>query len=214
MLFCRINTKFARQNELYTDNIFDETNKNIYYINMKQWLFFPVIIFLASIFIMASSCETVPPPAEPVAQVQQPAAASATEPSPAEPVVIQRIVSQEVYDATKIDIQQLVQDLNGIIRARNYNRWLTYLTDSYRERIGSREFLEDIRSRYPAFRGRLNSAQDYFNLVVVPSRANDHVDDIEFVTENHVVAYTIDSHNQRLILYNLVDVNGVWKIDN
>ena len=164
---------------------------------------------------MASTCETVPPAQEPLpapaAQVQQ-----AQEPLPAqaEPAYVPIIVSQEVYDTAKADIQQLVQDLNGIIRARNYNRWLTYLTDDYRVRIGSREFLEDLRNRYPAFRGRLNSAQDYFTLVVVPSRTNDHVDDIEFITETHVVAYTIDINNQRLILYDLVDVNGVWKIDN
>ena len=178
---------------------------------MKQNLLFPLIILLVLVFFMASTCETVPPAQEPApaALTQQP-----YESTQVEPEYVPIIVSQEVYDTAKADIQQLVQDLNGIIRARNYNRWLTYLTDDYRVKIGSREFLEDLRNRYPAFRGRLNSAQDYFNLVVVPSRANDHVDDIEFITEDNVVAYTIDPHNQRLILYSLVDVSGVWKIDN
>ena len=147
------------------------------------------------------------PPQQPIVQAEEP-------PQPEVPVYTQVIVSQEIFETTKTDIQQLVEDLNRIIRASNYNSWLTYLSDEYRNRLNSREFIEDLKVRYPAFRTRINNARDYFNFVVVPSRANDKVDDIEFITENSVTAYTLDNHGNRLILYHLENINNKWKITN
>jgi len=122
------------------------------------------------------------------------------------------VATQDEFETTKADIQKLVQDLNRIIRTGNYSSWLTFLTDEYRAKINTREFLEDIRVRYPAFRTRINNTRDYFTNVIVPSRANDKVDDIEFVSKNEVVAYTVDSQGRRLVLYDLTNIDGKWKI--
>ncbi|MCL2834931.1 MAG: hypothetical protein FWD78_17305 [Treponema sp.] len=176
------------------------------------------------------------PAPEPATIVQpEPQAPAQTEPAvqipaetPAEPAPVNEpvndpgtlipeniyIATQEEFDTTKADIQKLIQDLNRIIRASNYNSWLTYLSDEYKGRINSKEFLDDIKARYPVFRTKINNARDYFNNVVVPSRANDRVDDIEFISKNEVIAYTMDNHNQRLVLYHLENTDGKWKIMN
>jgi hypothetical protein len=60
----------------------------------------------------------------------------------------------------------------------------------------------------------LKSLEDYFLYVVVPSRANDRVDDIEFIGQNRVKAYTITSKGQRLRLYELEKTAGNWNIVN
>lgn len=162
--------------------------------------------------------EPVQPPPEPPPVVIEPTPVvvepAPVEPVPDEPYFNPTIVSREEYDTAKSDIQTLVDDLNRIIRAGNYNTWLTYLGDDYRRRINSREFLSDLVEKYPVFRGRINTTRDYFNFVVVPSRANDRVDDIEFVTKNEVKAYTEDAAGQMLVLYFLENINGQWKITN
>ena len=139
-------------------------------------------------------------------------------------------ISEEVYAAAKAEIQHLIEDLNGIIRARNYNAWLSNLSDSYLQLISSPDFLADRTEEL--FRrdqvvaqnlGRdprmvekriLRNPRDYFTNVVVPSRSNDRVDDIDFVSANNVKAYTFDQRGQRLVLYNLAIIDGKWKIIN
>ncbi|MDR1565871.1 MAG: hypothetical protein LBS48_01140 [Treponema sp.] len=214
---------------------------------MKQ-LFIVLTIFL----LAGVSCVSDPPPALPV-QAEKPAApvpvqadppapepmpepapAPVVEPAPApveeEPVFNPGSISQEEFDTAKNEVQALVEDLNRIIRARNYNYWLTYLSKSYLEEINSPEYLDEMteklyeRDRSVATNlGRdpksvqkriLRNSRDFFTYVVVPSRANDHVDDIEYVSENQVTAYTLDNRGQRLILYNLETIDGQWKISN
>ena len=137
-------------------------------------------------------------------------------------------ISEEVYAAAMADIQALIEDLNGIIRGRNYNAWLLHLSDSYLELINSPGFLgertEELYRRDQIVAqnmGRdprlvekrvLRSSRDYFTNVVVPSRSNDRVDDIDFLSVNNVKAYTFDLRGQRLVLYNLAEIDGKWKI--
>jgi len=58
----------------------------------------------------------------------------------------------------------------------------------------------------------LTELRDYFIYVVVPSRAKDRVDDIEFIGQNRVKAFTINAKGQRLRLYDLEKTDGGWKI--
>ena len=173
------------------------------------------------------------PPPEPEPQVIQ---SPPPEPQPVIAVVPEEnvfdpgTITQEKFDTTKADVQNLIQDLNRIIRARNYNAWRTYLADSYFEVISSRAFLdertEDLYKRdliVASNLGRdprrvqkklLRTPKDYFDNVVVPSRSNDRMDDIDFVSEKHVKAYTVDSRGNRLVLYDLRLVDNKWKIIN
>jgi hypothetical protein len=190
---------------------------------MKCWL-----KFLAVIFLINTSCATNPPVVEnsvedsPVAATPEPVgpppvqeqAAAEVPPIPppaAQPVFNPASITQEEFDTAKADIQKLVEELNRIIRAQNYNTWLTYLSVEYRNRINSRDFWNEINT-YPGVRVRINSARDYFNYVVVPSRTNDHVDDIEFISQREVRAYTLGNQGQRLVLYDLEYINNRWMI--
>ena len=139
-------------------------------------------------------------------------------------------ITQEKRETAKTEVQALIADLNRIIKAKNYNAWRGYLANSYFEEISSQAFLEERtedlyrRDQIVAQNlGRdprrvqkkiLKTPQDYFNNVVVPSRSNDRMDDIDFVSENRVKAYTIDSRGQRLVLYDLEIIENKWKIIN
>jgi hypothetical protein len=195
--------------------------------------------FLAACGSAPAAVEQPAPQAEPVVFTAEPAPAPAPVPeeAPPPPPPVEEaafdpdLVSQEVFDTTKSDIQKLIQDLNGIIRNRNYTVWVTYLSEPYFNQINSSGYLEEVaedlykRDQVVASRTgkdpksvrktKLESARDYFINVVIPSRRNDRVDDIEFVSKNQVIAYTVDdARGQRLILYNLENTSGEWKITN
>ena len=155
-----------------------------------------------------------PPPADrPAPAVQPPVQSNQGSPAPAfDPASI----SQTERDTAKTEIQQLIQRLNSIIRDKNYNAWVSYLSTGYFSIISSPEYLERISQSAVLVKQRivLKSAHDYFIHVVVPSRANDRVDEIEFESQNRVKAYTVSSKGERLRLYDLEKTGNEWKIVN
>ena len=125
-------------------------------------------------------------------------------------------ISQEMFETTKSDVQSFIEELNKIIRNKNYEAWKSNLSDEYFREISSPGFLKET-SEWPILKNRkivLNRAQDYFTYVVVPSRANSKVDDIEFTGQNSVKVYALDSRNERVRLYELEHVGSTWKIIN
>ena len=129
-------------------------------------------------------------------------------------------ISQQHFNTTREEVQRFIEGLNQIIRSRNFNAWRAALSDEYFEEISSPENLRDI-SAQPAMRTRrivLRTAEDYFQYVVVPSRADLHVDDIEFITMNRVKAFTVTRNRAgeevRLRLYDLEKIGNTWTIIN
>jgi len=179
-------------------------------------------LVLAFLFSCKSQEEPVktqavqPPPASPVEKPQGQQNTETAQNAKPSPVFDPSSISQEEKDTTKTEIQHLIQRLNGIIRARNYNAWVSYLSPDYFAVISSPEYLDRISQSTVLVKQKivLKSAQDYFNNVVVPARANDRVDDIEFISQNRVKAYTINNRGERLRLYDLEKVGNEWKINN
>ena len=190
--------------------------KMMYYIGMKL-----IGSLLLSIFVLA--CQTGPepvtaPPTPPPAEPQAVAVEEVFEPEN---------VAQDLYDTTMAEVRALIGELNRIIRARNYDVWVGYLANDYFVRINSDEFLEERTEELfrreqiiaanmgrTAQRRVLRNSRDYFDHIVVPSRSNDRVDDIDFLSRTSVRAYTIDSRGNTLILYDLENIDGQWKIVN
>lgn len=123
------------------------------------------------------------------------------------------VVSEEVFAQTFSDVETLINELNKTIRNKNYDKWLTFLTDEYKDYYSSPGVLREI-SKKPTMQKydiRLITLKDYFTYVVVPSRSNARLDDLVFEDNNHVKAIMIIDE-QRVILYQLVKVDGEWKI--
>lgn len=197
-------------------------------------LLLSIIVVLLLVVSCASAPGTSgPEPDEPdqnsTSTVQEAGPASAPGPVvAAEPVFDPSSISQEKYETAKADVQALISNLNRIIRARNYDAWVQHLADSYFEEISSQSFLEEKTEELyrrdqivAANTGKnprmvekkiLRTARDYFTHVVVPARSNDWLDDIDFISENRVKAYTVDSRGNRLVLYDLEIINNKWKI--
>jgi hypothetical protein len=124
------------------------------------------------------------------------------------------LVSVELKQTTFADISVLIETLNTIIRQRDFGRWTGYLTEEYARHYSDPAVLAEM-SQEPALKRYnvvLRSMQDFFSYVVYPSRQNMRVDDIEFIDENKVRAITINSKEERLVLYNLEKIGDTWKI--
>ncbi|WP_157784177.1 hypothetical protein [Treponema primitia] len=128
-------------------------------------------------------------------------------------------ITKEVYNSTKEEMQRLIEDINRVIRTKDYAKWINYLADDFIQAINSPAFLADLSESSRQLKGQnivLKTPQDYFTYVVVASRENIRVDasldDIEFLSHNRVKAYTINARKQRLRLFEFVKDGDSWKI--
>jgi hypothetical protein len=120
----------------------------------------------------------------------------------------------EIYTETKRDIQNFIQKVDILIKAKNYDGWVKLLSPDYYEHINSKMFLADV-SQQPRLKSQnivLNTSKDYFLNVVVTSRANLWASDIEFVEMTRVMAFTISQSGQRIRIYTLDKIGDSWEI--
>jgi hypothetical protein len=127
-------------------------------------------------------------------------------------------ISQQMYDETLIEVRAFVDHLNTVIQNKNYNSWVNALSSELFAEISSPAFLAE-RSESVLLRSRnitLRTPNDYFMQVVVPSRSNSVVDEIEFVNANRVKVFfrdkTPSGETRRLRLYELIKIGDTWKI--
>jgi hypothetical protein len=189
---------------------------------MKRFLLFTFVCFLG-ILSCASGPEPLPEEPAPVVQPEPVVQAPVVVPAPAPespPVEVPfdfGNITEEVRIHTMADIEQLIGNLNEIIRRKDYQGWVGNLDQSYLAKISAQDYLDSI-SNMASFKRQnivLKTAQDYFTHVVVPSRANDHVDQIDFDSEREIVkAYRFTSDGKTLLLYELKNLEGAWKIAN
>jgi len=150
----------------------------------------------------------------------------ATAPNKEEPGSDSVLVSQEVYDHTLTEVKLFVDSLNTIIRNKNYSGWRNALSDRLFAHISSPEFLGNA-SESNLLRSKkivLKTPGDYFTNVVVPSRSNSQVDEIEFTVKGTVKVYYLERLEKksnsgavtvevrRLRLYELEKSGDTWKI--
>lgn len=149
--------------------------------------------------------EPEPEPPEPEKEVEPPEAPEGEE---------EVEVSDELYEQTFTEVEQTIAELNEIIADQNFNRWQEYLTEDYRRTYSNPEVLAESSQSAVLVRNNieLESLQDYFRYVVVPSRANARLDDLVFVDEQTVEAI-MEVRGQRYLLYLLKKVDNRWKLD-
>jgi len=129
-------------------------------------------------------------------------------------------VTQAQYVTTRDEVQKFIEQQNKVIKDKNFEAWKASLSPEYFAEISSKENLRRI-SDQPAMKTRrivLTTAHDYFDHVVVPSRADLRVDEIEFISANRVKAFTLITNKageeQRLRLYDLEKIGNSWTIIN
>lgn len=120
-------------------------------------------------------------------------------------------ITKKDYVDTKSEIVSVVEDLNTITANSDYKRWRTYLSDEYVEYFSQKNVLQAVSEKLPIKGIRLNSLNDYFNYVFVPSRKAIRVDDIKF-TSPKTVDVIMHNAGSRLLIYSLEKREEQWKL--
>jgi hypothetical protein len=123
------------------------------------------------------------------------------------------VVSREVYDRTFEEIGEFIDKLNLIIRSSDYDSWLGFLSPEYIRVTADPAYLKEQSEKPLLMQAniQLHDLRDYFVHVVVPSRTQATVDEIEFLDEKRVKAIAV-LRGTRVILYLLERDDGQWKI--
>ena len=123
------------------------------------------------------------------------------------------VPTRELYNRTFDEAKKVIADLTAIIAAEDYQGWLSYLTEEYVARTSDPEFLATASHSGVLLKSGivLHTLKDYFENVVVRSRVQAALTDINFVDATHVKALTIVD-GRPVILYYLVQEGGRWKV--
>lgn len=167
--------------------------------------------FAAALAVILLGCpSTPPPPPDPVDPVDP---IILPNPTPSGPVAPVFQVTEEVYNATFQEIEALIQELNAIISQGRYGEWKNYLDQTAVDSMSNPAMLAELSEKpiLKKFNIRMRTLNDYFTYVVQPSRSNAKLDEIVFLDNNHVTAYTVIK-GEKTILYQLKRDSSRWKI--
>jgi hypothetical protein len=124
-------------------------------------------------------------------------------------------LEQESYEEIFKEVKAFIENLNTVIKNKNFSKWRDTLTVERLKEISSPEFLTRM-SQTPSMKSMkrvLKGPEDYFLYVVVPSRANSQVDKIEIIDNNKVRAIFMNTRKETTeLLYELVKDGNLWKI--
>lgn len=118
------------------------------------------------------------------------------------------VVTQDFYDKTFEEINELIIVLDKIIADKDYDSWLTFLSQDYINTYSDKELLQEKSNSYMV---ELKTIEDYFSDVVVPSRISLFLEEIVFDDKKHVTAWTTFNENKTK-LYQLELIDNSWKI--
>jgi hypothetical protein len=167
-------------------------------------------------FLLLPGCAGAPEPVEPLPP--EPVAQPEPEPPVQDNSLTEKsedfVVTMEVYQQTFEDIEAFIQNLNDIIRNEDFDAWRSFLTDEYITYYSDNAVLkgisDELKNKY-RYDLRLRTLKDYFLYIVVGSRQEASLEEIEFIDETHLLAYSIVNETP-VILYYLANTDGEWKI--
>ncbi len=121
------------------------------------------------------------------------------------------VITKSDKEKAKSEIEILVAKLNKITSKRDYYAWLDYLSLPYKRRYSDPKVLKEVSDGLPGIaKGmKLNSLKDYFSYVFVPSRRNDKVYDISYLSPTRVQVIK-KYKGDLLIFYNLEKIKNKW----
>jgi hypothetical protein len=108
-------------------------------------------------------------------------------------------------------ILQTIAELDLIMKNKDYNSWLNYVTPQSIDYWKQKSHLQAVSARLPGNRIQLKTLEDYFNWVFRLSRQNARVDEIRYISSKLVKAVQV-SGNQDIIYYQFEKQNCRWLI--
>ena len=119
-------------------------------------------------------------------------------------------ISKDTFIEDKKDIMQTIDELNDIIKRRDYEAWLTYVSPSSKQYWTNPKNLAAVANRLPVKGITIRSMRDYFLYVFIPARQNSKVEEIRYVSPT-VTKAVEPKEDEDLIFYLFEKAsNGDW----
>lgn len=121
------------------------------------------------------------------------------------------VITPDTFAEDKKAILQTIAELDVIMKNKDYNSWVGYVTPQSIEYWKQKSHLQAVSARLPGNRIQLKTLEDYFNWVFRLSRQNARVDEIRYISSKLVKAVQVDG-NKDTIYYQFEKQNGKWLI--
>ncbi|MBO7484598.1 MAG: hypothetical protein J6T84_00880 [Spirochaetaceae bacterium] len=119
------------------------------------------------------------------------------------------VVTLDEFQRTKKDILQVIAELNKIIKNKDYESWLDYLSPDTKEYWSDPVNLANVATRLPVKGIKIRNLKDYFNYVFIPARQNSRVEEIRYLSKNTVKAVQ-PMEKEDLIFYTFENNGENW----
>lgn len=123
-----------------------------------------------------------------------------------------KTITQDDFLTDKKEILEKIDQLAKIMLAKDYGRWLYYLSPQSKEYWQDQTNLNVVSSRLPVKGYTLKNLEDYFRMIFVPSRQNSKVDEIRYVSPTFVKAVQVRGE-QDIVYYYFIKINNTWLLE-
>lgn len=121
-------------------------------------------------------------------------------------------VSKKEFTDDKNEILEIISELALVMETQDTLTWLKYIDDESKEYYKNPVNLRKAQQRLRDKRIELKTIEDYFKYVFIPARRNSHIDEIRYVSKNHVKAVQIREDAPDAIYYEFKKKSGKWLI--
>lgn len=120
-------------------------------------------------------------------------------------------VSKEEFSNDKKEILKIIDELSIIMINYDYENWLTYIDPESKLYWSKPVNLKKVSKRLPIKGQYLNNLNDYFRYIFVPSRKNQTVDEIRYISKENIKAVQVRGM-QDIVYYNFRKINNKWMV--
>lgn len=119
-------------------------------------------------------------------------------------------ISPEVFEEDKNEIFQVINALDQIMKKKDFNGWISYLTpESYEYWSNRHNLLELSRHLFSSDDFHINNIREYFEMFFIPARKGRLVDEIRYVTPTYVKVVQYKNKTD-IIYYFFEKQNDTW----
>ena len=121
-------------------------------------------------------------------------------------------VSKQEFTDDKNEILEIISELAIIMETQDTISWLNYIDEESKEYYKNPVNLRKAQRKLPDKRIELKTIGDYFIYVFIPARKNSQIDEIRYISKNHVKAVQLREDMSATIYYEFKKQNGKWLI--
>lgn len=175
-------------------------------------IFRTLIILSASVFFLNSCGSTKQETDKPAPQVKPAASKTDAEYERATKDLKGEVVSKDTYEKDKKFILSMINELNAVMKSKNYKAWLNYVEPNSVNYWSQKKNLSAASKQLPVKGIQLKSLEDYFNYVFIPSRMGKNIDEIRYVSSKSIKAVQLKNEDT-VIYYNFKKIGDDWLVE-